>query len=260
MNKDYIVILTDPLYFPQKTVQLAELLATGFQKKICFLSVVGNEKDAEQAKNSFESWNTAQPNNAFCKSVNKPLEELPDILEQMEAAFLIIELAPDSCYSKVQPMLNVCRPLRIPYIFVKSEMDKISLQQILVPVGFLVEEKEKGIFASKLARFCGSEITFLQSKDYGSRAARSIDQIKTIFDKLALECSVLQGNKDSFTIQKEAGLRASMGEADLVIITSSREYGLDDIFFGPQERKIITSSQVPVMVLNPRTDLYVLCD
>jgi hypothetical protein len=45
----------------------------------------------------------------------------------------------------------------------------------------------------------------------------------------------------------------------MLIISASRDYGLDDIFFGPKELKVIRQSPVPVMVINPRKDLYTLC-
>ena len=44
----------------------------------------------------------------------------------------------------------------------------------------------------------------------------------------------------------------------LLMISASRDYGLDDILFGPKELKVIKST-VPVMVINPRGDLYALC-
>ena len=54
-------------------------------------------------------------------------------------------------------------------------------------------------------------------------------------------------------------MKAKIFDADIAIITASREYGLDDIIFGPKELHIIKKSEIPLMVLNPRGDLYVLC-
>jgi nucleotide-binding universal stress UspA family protein len=46
----------------------------------------------------------------------------------------------------------------------------------------------------------------------------------------------------------------------LILLTASREYGLDDWLFGPPEQYVIRHSQVPVMLINPRADLFSLCD
>jgi nucleotide-binding universal stress UspA family protein len=48
-------------------------------------------------------------------------------------------------------------------------------------------------------------------------------------------------------------------QADLLMISASRDYGIDDIIFGPKEEKIVKKSTIPVMVINPRKDLYALC-
>jgi nucleotide-binding universal stress UspA family protein len=258
--KDCITILADYRFFPYKAFQLASLLAKGFDKSICFLSFVTDTTEEKAAKSAHKLWSEQQNTTTRSQVTIGNHDKLSQVINELEASFLLIEFLENSRYVKVQAVLNMCRTIRIPYVFINEHVEKISLKRVIIPVGFLTEENEKGIFASKLARFCSSAITLLQAKDYGSRAARSIGQIKTLFEKLSIDCTVLQARKDSFKVQQEAAVSASKGNADLVIITASREYGLDDILFGPDERKIIASSQVPVMVLNPRSDLYVLCD
>nr|MBP7369599.1 universal stress protein [Paludibacteraceae bacterium] len=65
---------------------------------------------------------------------------------------------------------------------------------------------------------------------------------------------------DSFKIDKEAIEKAVEMGAGLVIISASRDYGLDDILFGPKELHLIRKSPVPLLLVNPRSDLYALCD
>ena len=59
---------------------------------------------------------------------------------------------------------------------------------------------------------------------------------------------------------QEASERQRDFQHDLLILTASRDYGLDDILFGPPERKAIQRALVPVMLVNPREDLFSLCD
>ena len=256
---DYITVLSDPDHVPQKAIQLASLLADGFQKEVCFLSFASGSADQSRIETLHQSWMNELSHPAISKICNTDTT-LHDALSQLEAAFLIIEPSADSVYNNIQPILNLCKPLRVPYLIINQNVTTPQINKALVPVGFLTEEKEKGIFASKLARFCNSSITLLKANDYGSRAERSANQIRTLFEKLEVSCKIELARKDSFKVQHEASLRASNGEADLIIITASREYGLDDVIFGPPERKIIQNTTVPVMVINPRPDLYVLCD
>jgi hypothetical protein len=67
------------------------------------------------------------------------------------------------------------------------------------------------------------------------------------------------GSKDSFKVEKEVTLSAIKNGYDMVIISTSRDYGLDDIILGPKEQHIFNATQVPLMCINPRGDLYVLC-
>ena len=66
--------------------------------------------------------------------------------------------------------------------------------------------------------------------------------------------------KDSSGVEREAANWAAGGEAGLVLVSASREYGLDDLLFGSKERKILTRINVPILLINPRGDLYTLCD
>ena len=71
---------------------------------------------------------------------------------------------------------------------------------------------------------------------------------------------VCMARKDSFKLIQEAAERQRDFQHDLLILTASRDYGLDDILFGPPERKAIQRALVPVMLINPREDLFSLCD
>ena len=192
----------------------------------------------------------------FNFSKNISAENLSKTLEEKDAALLLIELTNKK---NIQQYLNLCRNLRIPYLFLQPNT-KYNLSKISLPVTFLVEDKEKAPFASALGRFCNSQIIIYKPKDYGSKAQETINQCKTLFDSFSLNYIEKQGKKGSFGVEKEAVLNAKTDGCSLVIISASREYGLDDIIFGSKEKKILQLAKVPVLLINPRADLYVLCD
>ena len=121
----------------------------------------------------------------------------------------------------IQAYLNRFRELRVPYVFVKE----------------------------------GQKV-----KDYGSKAERNVNAICGLLDTLHLNYDVREGHKDSMGIEREVVMAAGESGMGMAIVSASREYGLDDIIFGPKERKIIRLAKVPVMLINPRGDLYALCD
>ena len=167
----------------------------------------------------------------------------------------------------IQQVLNDCRELRTPYVVITPAMKDVqALHRIIVPVSRLEEETYKAEICTYLARKTGAHIILLQANDYGSRARQNVGKIVTHIQAVAektgtsISYEVVQARKDSSKVNREAAERQRDFVADLIILTASREYGLDDLFFGPQERHVIQRALVPVMLVNPRDDLFSLCD
>ena len=183
----------------------------------------------------------------------------------------------DGTRRSIQRVLDACREERRPYMVVNrsaqqscsSEVQKDStLSSILIPVTMLEEEVYKAEICTYLARKTGAHLILLRANDYGSKATKNtqriITHIQTIAERtgttITYEECVAKG--DSFHIHRELHQIASSANrsADLIILTASREYGLDDWLFGPPEEYVIRKSPVPVMLINPRADLFSLCD
>ena len=179
----------------------------------------------------------------------------------------------------VQQVLDACREERRPYVVIKdncsaqqsccSEVQYGStLSSILVPVTMLEEEVYKAEICTYLARKTGAHLILLRANDYGSKAKRNtqriITHIQTIAERtgetITYEERVAKG--DSFHIHKELHQLPITNNQypNLILLTASREYGLDDWLFGPPEQYVIRKSEVPVMLVNPRADLFSLCD
>ena len=184
------------------------------------------------------------------------LGDVADVVEQLDASLLVVELTNKL---SVQTYLDAFRALRIPYLFVRAGQ-KPNFEKVALPISFLIEDKEKGPFAAAFGRFLKSQLVIFQPKDYGTKALQNIDAIKTLLDSFQLNYEVRKASKDSNGVEREAANWAASGEAGLVLVSASREYGLDDLLFGSKERKMITRTNVPIMLINPRGDLYTLCD
>ena len=166
----------------------------------------------------------------------------------------------------IQRHLNECREERRPYVFVTNTMTVKPLHRLLVPVSMLEEETYKAEICTYLARKTGAHIILLQANDYGSHARQNVNRIVTHIKAIAektgepISYEVAIAKKDSFKLMREAAERQRDFRHDLLILTASRDYGLDDILFGPQELHAIRHALVPVMLINPREDLFTLCD
>ena len=191
----------------------------------------------------------------------------------------------DGTRRNIQQVLDACREERRPYVVIKdncsaqqsccSEVQNGStLSSILVPVTMLEEEVYKAEICTYLARKTGAHLILLRANDYGSKAKRNtqriITHIQTIAERtgttISYEERVAKG--DSFHIHKELPTyftdiqrhSPTLTDRYLILLTASREYGLDDWLFGPPELHVISKSSIPVMLVNPRADLFSLCD
>jgi hypothetical protein len=84
--------------------------------------------------------------------------------------------------------------------------------------------------------------------------------MKELFDKFDFRYRQEKASTDSFSVEKEAVARAQREGYGVVIISASRDYGLDDLLLGPKELHLVRKSTVPLLLVNPRGDLYTLCD
>ena len=190
---------------------------------------------------------------------NSKTNILSAICEELEVSFLFIQL-PAGQSKTIRTLLNDCRDLRIPYLFYKDSFGELDLKKVILPIGFLEEELEKAQFAAAFGRFCGSEIKMLLANDYGSKAATNAEKMKLLFDKFEFRYTLEKAAKDSFKVEAESIQVAEKESAGIIIVSASRDYGLDDILFGPKEYHVVKKSSVPVLLVNPRGDLYALCD
>ena len=193
----------------------------------------------------------------------------------------------DGTRRDIQQVLDACREERRPYMVIKEQgtksheprqisnnLDSIDINldswflspesRILVPISMLEEEVYKAEICTYLARKTGAHLILLRARDYGSKAKqntqRIITHIQTIAERTGEEISyeVQEAKRDSFSFHKD--FHSTEWKHDLLLLTASREYGLDDWLFGPPELYAIRKSEVPVMLVNPRADLFSLCD
>ena len=201
----------------------------------------------------------------------------------------------DDSRRDIQRVLDACREERRPYAVIKNIESKIKngsleattqrdnskfkiqnskLSTILVPVTMLEEEVYKAEICTYLARKTGAHIILLRANDYGNKAKQNIQRIithiQTISERTGISISYEErvAKGDSFHIHKELPTyftdlndhSHTQNTPYLILLTASREYGLDDWLFGPPEQYVIRKSAVPVMLINPRADLFSLCD
>lgn len=227
----------------------AIVLARGFQKEVCLCAMSDSWQKEKMTKSD-----------VVINSVSYTQFQQTDFVSIVNCTDAIMVVWSDEDRISLNNQLKLCKDLRIPYLFVsKLGLQLTTISKAIVPVGFLMEEKEKGPWANSFGKFFNTEILLLEPLDRGSKAQKNSKFLQRLLLGFKQPFSVIKGKKNSFKIEKEGVLIAEEQDAEIVFITASRDYGLDDLFFGTKEYHILRKSKVPVMVLNPRGDIYVLC-
>lgn len=157
---------------------------------------------------------------------------------------------------------------RTAYLTVQNESAAPSgLHDVALRIDYNRESKEKLIWSSYFARFNGSRLHVIHEeyKDSGLRTKFENNMLflDKFFAGLGVGYETETINTASNFPDNNAIKQASQKGYDLMvcITTDIRELDLIDLLVGAQETRTIKNRQrLPVLFINPRDDIYVLCD
>lgn len=141
-----------------------------------------------------------------------------------------------------------------------------TLQNIAFSIDFKKESKDKFLWASYFSRFNNSFLhSFSPKYEDEFLRAKWFDNTKFL-DKMFASLNV-KYEKHSIAKQQSQYLDidvlqyASTKDISLLVSTTTKERDVIEYFIGVQEDKtIVNEYKIPILYLNPREDLYVLCD
>lgn len=222
--------------------------------------------------NGFLNRNTKMYSDFVSKTFNKSIlienrfkfinsKALSEYCENTEIVYLIFSVSSEpKAKNEIKLGLRLCRELRIPYLFVKDYVTiSNNFTKVLAPITFLPEEKEKAPWSTSFGKHGDLKTILVKPNDKGTRAAKNLVFVEKLLKIEWCKYEILYGKKGSFKNTREIVKLAETNNVCLIMYSSSRAYGLDDIVFGPYEQNLILQSNIPVMLINPRDDLYILC-
>jgi hypothetical protein len=157
------------------------------------------------------------------------------------------------------------RFLRIPVIVVREELPRKTIyQNIVVPLDFNKESKEKTAWPGYMSTLNKSSVSILvrNYKDaYFAAALRNnLALVTKLYENLGVSYKIVKEPDITCDIDKYAVEYAWMNRSDLIVIIATKEIEIDDFLFGLREKKIIENKyNLPVMMINPREDLFLPC-
>lgn len=168
-------------------------------------------------------------------------------------------------YFSASALVSDYRDLRIPLLVVHNKTpDPTLFNRIILPVDFTRESKEKASWAAYFGKRNQAQVTLVHTEYrdgfFSAQLKNNLLLITKLFASLQTSFTIHKVEKAKPDIDRYALTVAKMKGAGLLIITATKDWGIEDFILGPVEQKIITNEdQLPVMLVNPRDDLYVPC-
>lgn len=193
--------------------------------------------------------------------ISEKLTFLPEKLADDYEAIIMIANA--SAYKKYT---NAVTESPIPFLFINEKNGNIStFKKLILPIDFRSENSDTALWSSYFGRFNRAGIVVVaandKNKDDQQLVNKNVFLSKKLFVKFKLEHRIFKGEKSSFRNAFEALNLAQTSQSDLLIILGSSSITPLDRIIGLPERKIIENAgELPVLIVNPRRDNYILCD
>jgi hypothetical protein len=185
---------------------------------------------------------------------------MPKLVSEYNAILLVLH------QGHVRWAMPAFRQSSIAFLFVKGEDQRfLRYKNVLVPVDFRKAAKETSLWASYLGRFNQSKVHLIYARETERECATNLTRNLNFFCKflasLKVEFTVIEGKTSSWGICSEAIDRTNETLSDVVIVSGSSTITLIDLLIGLPEKKLIKrAGNLPVLMINPRKDICVLCD
>ena len=167
---------------------------------------------------------------------------------------------------KLKPKIQALQQSQIPFLFINgSSTNSLRYDRIMLPVDYRKVMKDTSLWGSYFGRFNQSAIEVMnaneKNEDNRTMVGKNRKFIKQLLDKLQVEVVFSHALQGSFGLPFEALERCRADAFNLMIIPASRHISLLDLMVGLPETKLIKQAgEIPVMCINPRRDMYILCD
>ena len=267
----FIIAYIADLDHPETVVSHASWLARMLRKGLILLHISDpryttvTTEDAESRLKQFCA-DTSHTYAALKGDTRQIITALPKLIGAVTIVAQVIPHARRRSPLSRHSILRNFADSRAAFLVVQKPLDNDSVPtDIAMSVDFKKESKDKFIWSSYFPRFCNCRMHVLHY-DYRDQFLRTkwqanITQLSKLYEEtgISFQSHIIPG-KSTFQDINALRFTASQGYDMLISVTTKEKDGLE-FFVGVQEqRTIVNKQQIPILFLNPREDLYVLCD
>lgn len=266
VDSETIMVPTDFTEAAENALKHALNLAKIFNKKVDLLHVIADGKNASSEEDTALAKMKGIASQFSASSGIKIdfwvrrgniFDSIGEFADEIDAALVVMGTHGVTGLQHVvgSKALRVITNANRPFVVVqKKMMREHGFKNIVLPIDFSKQTKQKLVWAAELSTRFNSEFHILAAHESDEFAVKAVNNNVAYAEKYLKDrnCkfTVNHALKGDFT--KETMRFAAAVDADLIVIMTNQEKELTHYIIGPYEQKIIANdAQIPVMTLNP---------
>lgn len=162
--------------------------------------------------------------------------------------------------------LKALRESSIAFLFVQGDSpDFLGYKNVLVPIDYRKATKDTALWASFLGRFNRSQVHMVYAretdKEQASLIQTNLNFLKKFLSNLNVAHHLVAGTASSWGINGETVSLKEKLQGDVLVMAGSASISLLDLLIGLPEKRIIRKAgELPVLIINPRKEICMMCD
>lgn len=151
--------------------------------------------------------------------------------------------------------LKIIAGSKVPFIVIQKPPIHPHIRNVVIPIDFRWENKEKINWINFLYDFYKTKIHLFRHHENDKRTQNNVDFAKKTLSMRQIDYKIIQAEgKSNFAIESVEYARQI--EADMILILVSNNLSFVDYLLRPKEQYIIANPyKIPTMCINPRNDL-----
>ena len=269
-----IIVLTDFSEYGDVAVRYASVLASIFHSSLTIISKLKERGWPSQEamslsdcfKQTVQQLEESQIRHSIL-SESFSYKELYAYAETNNTIMFVIAVAfqRGETFFTRRRAVKFIRPSRVPVMVVGNKMPAAdAFKQVMLPLNIDRQSKEKALWAGYFSRYYGAmvHILFTTYKDeyLRKRVVENVEFTQKLYENLEVTYTLHKIEPTVDNMDKYSIGFAPQIEATLTVIMMTKYFSLIDFLFGPKEYALIGNGEgFPVLCINEREDLYVLC-
>ncbi|MDR0789585.1 MAG: hypothetical protein LBO06_02180 [Bacteroidales bacterium] len=276
-NDQFVIAYLHCLQQAEQTIKWAVHFANLLDKGLILLHISDKQytqvspDEAEKELKTLNNQITAVKTHSYIALKGKTKEIIHSLGEALSAVLIVTSVNNEQqsnshTLNSPKQVIKNFSTSRIAYFVFGSQATIKPFDNIVLPLNMLREAKEKVLWASYFGRFAQSQITIFhkQYKDefHQQQLNYNLKFASNMLTKFNINFNLIDCPKNSKSDLDVAALEYAEGSnCNLVICQTTKNKSFIDFFSPLSELQALKHSQhIPILFLNPREDLFVLCE